>query len=93
MSKIHVKILEQARLNIESGRSGYICNAIIWQHVHPKQTKQLVEYIGNALEGHETLMTWLRETNQGDHIDSNSQLKETRLAWIDWMINEWKDVK
>ena len=97
MSKAHVRELLKARKLIKSGREVYICDALRipyrkriasdlpWNPI----AWEVVLQIGQDLEHRYSLVDWLWA--KGYYEANNSNLDATRLAWIDALIEYWKD--
>ena len=106
MSKKHVKILRAARKRVEDTRDIFVCYAVdsLVNSDSKEEVRQIVAQIeadlryGNyGWKGPRTLEGWL-ELNHGIPFNSVPQTpasireyKRTRLAWIDAMIEYWKD--
>lgn len=92
MSTEHVKILRNARRIIENHDENYICFAIdsVWNKGCPVSKMQIKSWIRAALDDHYALGGWI-STTLGETLDYNyetyNKLRATRLAWIDWMID------
>ena len=88
----NIQILKEARKLIESRDEYYICSAIttvtgkkISGKPHPLET-----WISSMLDGYsKTLFTWLRchHPELGDIDRHSEKMRDTRLAWIDSMID------
>lgn len=82
-----VRALRLARQRIDEGKSQFVCLAL--EHVAERDTslanacRQLREYIGKALGPCMTLNTWYKVTYRTQVLPD---MRVTRLAWIDWMI-------
>ena len=87
-------MLKRARIKIDAGISHGICDA-----TNPTETTiefsvrhYLVEWILKMLGGRAWLEDWLYYRH-GLHA-SKEELKQIRLRWIDWMIEELqKEIK
>ena len=99
MSNFHVVILKYARNKIESEQDTFICLPIqfgIYRNTNNSQ--QIVKWISEQIFPHNTLGDWLEaeckiNTSGPQRKD---RLRETRLRWIDWMIENhtiFDDVK
>lgn len=81
-------VLKAARRRIESGADDYICHAIMAARVKgsTRAVKQyLTRWVNYALQGAHTYSGWL--TNNYCWMN-NTQLREGRKQWLDWMINQ-----
>lgn len=94
------EILREARTLIADGVFTYVCNAVKYVgHTNPaaslKKARLITKYIQNVLiYPHQTLGVWL-EVNHGliAHKSCDAQeLLQTRLAWIDWMIEQYESI-
>jgi hypothetical protein len=90
LSEVEKRILLDARELIETGRQTYICRAI--QHSRWRGTvasaakSRLRKYIMQNLDGRPTLDLWLYARTAkwpGSH-----EVRATRIAWINWMLEE-----
>jgi len=96
MSKKHIDILLRAKTRIESGFNTYVCNAVYNKHENMStEHVEILKYINHAIEGETTLSNWIERRYNIDTFDPSSSNKmiATRLAWIDWMIEEFRHVK
>lgn len=88
------EILKKARLLVESGEQAFICNAVYNICVYTESSHKGLEiekYIHEQLEGEFTLESWLQNRHRIDTYSSDGKLKQTRLQWIDWMIQAYED--
>lgn len=95
-------VLIAARRLIEDEKYSYICNAIgdvcrfDNEHAYDlrKWIRALLGLQGDR-DGTRTLDTWVYNEIGHDAYCAEKniydKLKETRLRWIDWMIDYWKD--
>lgn len=107
MSTLHVELLTTARELVESGARKFVCNALFeagwrggrdFERANNELTEHILMLVRDGVEDRDTLDSWLVE-----HIDGASDLyrknyteylaraRATRLAWIDWLIEEWRD--
>lgn len=102
MSKIHKNLLQFARKRIKNGQSNYICFALddsIFNMPYRKREKfykaryEIKKHIMTLLLERGTLEAWLEKVVPWRQIANNrNKVRLTRLAWIDWLIEQWKDV-
>ena len=83
----HVAILRAARERIEDGREKYVCSALMY--VGDDGTLQ--GWVQGLLDGSATLEGWLFRFHPGvfSIVGCAARMRLTRLAWLDWMIEEW----
>lgn len=104
MSTLHVELLTKARELIETKDSEFLCIAITRASKFLGYGKdfghclQLKAKIKELLLGHGTLDSWLIDNCYesydfyvSDFAAYERKARETRLAWIDWLIEEWRD--
>lgn len=93
MSK--VEILKEARRLIKTRAEDFVCVAIRMSHVEapPEDYHQLRKWIRSMLEGHYVLDDWVEENVPGatEVYLWKEKLRVTRLAWIDWMIQQLEE--
>ena len=93
MSTLHVELLTKAREFLVVGDETMICLALNhaantdrdWEAVH-----EIKGHIHALLGDHAGLGSWLQARGY-EPFDDRRKLKATRLAWIDWLIEEWRD--
>lgn len=98
MSTLHVELLTKAREIIEAGQNRYLCPSLIKIATTEREIAardELIEHIQELLGRWSTLGGWLHR-EQGIDVDQfsaegSTKLRATRLAWIDWLIEEWRD--
>jgi len=91
MSQKHVAALLIARNKISSSRQEFICNSLDKQCAIADEIRS---QINKDLGDNFSLSSWLMcEKNIDIHIDENCKYKirATRIAWIDAMIEYWRD--
>lgn len=74
--------LKIARKRLVSNEEDYICVAL----AGTPACKYLKEYILKELGGSYTYRSWLR-TNLTEDPITNEEVKQGRIQWIDWMID------
>jgi hypothetical protein len=89
LNKIERELLVAARELIESGEEFYICHAIQnatsrRRYYYMDAAKRLERYISKALAPHIALDSWQRANG----YDAQRGVKQDRLAWIDWMLDQ-----
>ena len=92
MSQKHVAELVRARKSIKCGYHEYICHAVRGGSENIFRL-DIIRQIESDLSPDSSLGGWLR-TNKiiSDYIyNTDSRMKATRLAWIDALIEYWKD--
>lgn len=95
------EILREARHLVEEDTFTFICLAL--RHARNKKVGTndtttnknlagLLQYIEESLEGCPTLERWL-SVKHGLSVDefSTEKLRQTRLNWIDWMIEQLEE--
>ena len=103
MKKMNIKnlieILEFSRNSIENNKERYICYAIYFQRKgYVDERQYLINWISDMLDNKRTLDSWLFHKHNIPYgipyAFRNNMLEEkirqTRLNWIDWMINQLK---
>jgi hypothetical protein len=99
MSAEHVELLKKARSLIKSGDNKFICFALreADDRKYSPVFNALRGDIIKGLEGQYTLEYWIQaKLNTRDSecfytTKGRAKLKRTRLAWIDAMIEYWRD--
>lgn len=99
MSTLHVELLTKAREMIAVGDETYICIALksIGLDVGEyRASEEIVNHISTLVGGRcASLATWLQDQGYLGYsplpADVQDRLRATRLAWIDWLIEEWRD--
>lgn len=95
MSTLHVELLTKARERISDGTNYGICGAVAdigCELGYYSQSEEVREHISKILGDYAFLDSWLFARGYPVLEAGNSQkLRETRLAWIDWLIEEWRD--
>ena len=83
----HVAILRAARERIEDGREKYVCAALMLEG----DDGILQGWVRGLLDGASTLEGWLFRFHLGvfSIVEYAPRMRLTRLAWLDWMIEEW----
>jgi len=99
MSAAHVAVLREARVAIENRTQVFLCNAITFRgpgYSEPgdAEASELVHLIEKRLGNLPTLVSWMRKHHPhlltGEWtIYYTEQLRLTRLAWIDSLIEEF----
>ena len=98
MSNLHVKILTGAKKSIASGAYYFVCDAIRLgledergsldtPMVSAKQ--DILDDIAASLAPHTVVGWWLVATHP--EFNSIGSMPEYRLAWIDSLIEYWRD--
>jgi hypothetical protein len=90
-------ILKKARKLIESGEDDYVCCAVesVSEKDKPKG-KKVIEFISESIHPHYTLGHWVEgqiHRNIYDDPNYNQRIRQTRLNWIDHMIELYKAKK
>ena len=89
MSNLHVEVLKYARDAIASKREDYVCIPIRFgKYRDTYAADEILQWIHDSLYPHNVLSDWLNyekyiSTKVGNRSDL---LRECRLRWIDWMI-------
>ena len=103
MSDLHVLILKRARPLISSKRERFICNAVRYAVASmsggrlnlkaEKAANEIIRLIGKDLENQTSLGLWLRKYGYRVPYGGTGcyPLLEARLAWIDALIEYWRD--
>lgn len=100
MSAIHVDLLRRAKRRIAHRYDCYVCLALGRGTIEgelAKEKDEVLRHINNLLDGYHTLESWLAA--QGYHVVDrdiydttlSDKMRATRLAWIDSMIEYWRD--
>jgi hypothetical protein len=99
VSNVHVTVLSAARARIVSGENTLICYAL--DAVSTRQTfkasREIKNHINMLLNGNSTLDFWMvlqvggYEYYRHSHEKRIKLMRDARLRWIDWLIEEWKD--
>ena len=87
-------ILKKARKLIKSGEDTFVCCAVEYASKNDKpKGEKIVKFISDSIHPHYTLDQWL-DTRLGWDIyqedDFNQRIRQTRLNWIDHMIELYK---
>jgi hypothetical protein len=90
-------ILKKARKLIESGKEDFICVAVEEaSSMHKDKSLQIIRFIDKSLHPHYTLGQWV-DTQVNYNIyedpDYDQRIRQTRLNWIDHMIELYKAKK
>lgn len=88
LTDIERELLKRARQRIKNNRSSYICYALSNEAQTPEERRaatRLRDFIENQLYPNCSLQGW--QEDHGIHR-SQSQRKQDRLNWIDWMLGE-----
>lgn len=92
---LKIDILNRVRKSIQNNTTRGICYALILDGCDGRRTpayraagRQLQQYIETALEGRAWLDTW--QMTNGFSNRSRRQIRQDRLAWIDWMIADYQ---
>lgn len=95
-----IRALQLAKKIIADGKERYICVALVNLWMSEKislNTGFLVrKYIHNQLGSSTSLEDWLEVKGYGRDlslIDFKYKVRETRLKWIDYMIEQYKEIK
>ena len=101
-----ITLLKAARVRIKSQQSSHICYALedavtnmpIYLPIKVSQAWNDVDYLKRWIHSmlgdyYSTLTSWLigwKEIPGHKVVDNHKKLRQTRINWIDWMINELK---
>lgn len=88
----HIEVLEAARERIARRDADYVCIAI-WDIMQRSLKlklagKHIRDMIRESLNGHNYVELWLEEAIGQGWREIN--MREYRLAWIDYIIEGWK---
>lgn len=88
----HIEVLEAARERIANRDNTYVCIALLDVMQGSLKSKlagkHVRDMIRESLNGHSYVGLWLEEAIGQDLREIN--MREYRLAWIDWMLEGWK---
>lgn len=88
MSKEHVRLLKMAKKEFRpSSQPQYICVCI----PTTKEGREIREQISLDLGNFGTLESWLSHVHDKCSWSNNEKVRLTRLAWIDALIEYWRD--
>lgn len=87
MSQKHVDALLIVRAKIASSKEDYICYALPKTDIGEQIVKQILLDLG----GSATLWLWLCKNKITSIHKPIPMLLQTRLAWIDALIEYWRD--
>lgn len=104
MSKLHVELLTYARDNYARERKLGLC-AYLGDAAEifgaPYQVSQIKNHIKNLLDGCSYLECWLNERfgisdyelypSHATEYKDTDRVVATRIAWANWLIEEWRD--
>ena len=98
MSVVHVALLERVKLRVLNERQ-LICALIRDEAVSPAEwapAEQIERHIYYMLGNVGTLEDWLVSKGHlpvgRDHTPYTvARVRATRVAWIDWLIEQWRD--
>ena len=84
-----IKLLKAARQKIKSGKHRFICAALrnVNDGEDSPECDYLITWIKEMLGSSYTLDSWLLQEH-GIPYSYSRKYRQTRLAWIDWMIKE-----
>jgi len=89
-----IDILQFAKVEIENQREYYVCWAIHSYHNYTKEKLYLYEWIDSMLDKRYTLDIWLLNVHgilpKVHDKNYKTKMRQTRIQWINWMINELK---
>jgi hypothetical protein len=87
-------ILKKARKLIESGKDDYVCCAVESVSKNDKSKgEKIIKFISGSILPHYTLGHWIEgqiHRNIYDDPEYNQRIRQTRLNWIDHMIDLYK---
>lgn len=89
-----VEILKNVLILIQTDKEKYICDALRevldeeWTDEVDKNVSDLKKWINELLEGCGTLEGWL--SRKGHDIRDAAKVKAIRVAWVNWMIEQWE---
>lgn len=101
--QLKIEVLKAVRQRIESKQSHYICVALAMIRASPTCSESfrqasiaLAFYVARMLEGHAKLeeRAWNHVYGKGALkylYPSASEMRECRLQWIDWMIEQLRN--
>lgn len=93
--EIKIDLLKMAKKLIKTKEESYICFAVsraAYKHENPcaiRAGDQLEKYIQKALGINTFLSGWQRSNGFDDRV-CKARIRQDRLAWIDWMIADYK---
>lgn len=89
MSQKHVAILMESKRLIADGTYDFVCVTLGCD----EYSLEIKRHIEHLIEGCYTLEDWIQQhldLDEAPDCDSD-EMRQTRLAWIDWLIEYWKD--
>jgi hypothetical protein len=93
-AQINTSILRQAREIIKSGEQNFVCLAIRKIKTGSVDDRaSLRAWVVALLDGSPSLEDWIIRIYAYEPKlvwTSDDKMRETRLAWIDWMITYWQ---
>lgn len=102
MSYKHVLELKKARKRIKNLEDRYICDALrmrygdksyVYGSPWNKEAKEIKDEINIAISNVFSIVDWLNLQGFKTGDNYSSEMREYRIAWIDNMIEYWKDKK
>jgi hypothetical protein len=100
-----IMLLQRARIRIKGQENSHVCFALqdVVTYMLPfgddKRVRQswaasdyLCDWVHSMLGTYHTLQDWLiKRYGYSNVVHDTQKLRQTRLKWIDWMINELKE--
>jgi len=90
--KLKIRALKKARGRIATSRDDFICTALMGVSETTPACRAacdyLQRYIKQSLQGYSVLEAWVSQYKPNLSTYAYLNPKESRLAWIDWMINQ-----
>ena len=84
MSQAHVYALMGARRLLENDGCEFVCDAL----PHTPAGREILQAVEESIYPYGTVTSWYRHTLNASIF---LRAKAYRLAWIDWMIEGWRD--
>lgn len=87
------ELLQEVKKVIASDSEWHICTAIQRSVGSPSQKSHLTRWVQSMLGESQTLEAWLGKrgySSAGLNTRYFEKCKQTRLAWLDWMIKRCK---
>lgn len=93
MSTLHVELLTKARARMKRGKHIYLCDALnfVDGFNHSRACTELKRHIDTLIGGRFGLEYWLLDVHGIDTQWRGNDIRQLRIRWIDWLIEEWRD--
>lgn len=88
------EILKKARKLVANDSFWLICNAVHAVGVKHKcivKSDEIKSFVSRQLAGYSSFYDWLKKNHGISGYSDCKKFKQTRLAWIDWMIASYEE--